>query len=159
MRVGCVLVRGVESRIDALEGRRISRTVVNLIVRVAARPCGSLLRQLQFRVVRVVVGSAEVRRRAGDIGGHGAERQVRRESDGVVGERRLHQVCAPVQQFGNEAPIVPGGNGDNLTVRVLLAQPVVVQIRPCPDLSARIGELSMALFCTMIPTSSCVFVE
>ena len=33
---------------------------------------------MQFRFVRVAVGSSEVRRRAGDIGGHRAEGQVRR---------------------------------------------------------------------------------
>ena len=46
VRVGCVLVRRVEGGVDSFEGRRIPRPVVNLIVRVASRPGGCLLRQL-----------------------------------------------------------------------------------------------------------------
>ena len=109
--------------------------------------------------MRIAVDSAEVRRGTGDVGGHRAEDEVRRESHCVVGERHLHQVGSAVEQVDEKAAIVSCGRRDDLTVRVLLAQPVVVQIRPCPDLSARVGELSMVLFCTIIPTSSCVFVE
>ena len=44
--------------------------------------------QLQFGVVRVAVGSAEVRRRTGDVGDHKPQRLVCYEPHGVNGERQ-----------------------------------------------------------------------
>ena len=44
-----------------------------------------------------VIGTPEVRRRAGDVGGHGAERQIGGKSDCIVGVRRLPKVASVAQ--------------------------------------------------------------
>ena len=74
-----------------MEGGRVACAVVSVVVRIAAAPVGTLLSELEFRVVGVV-RRAVVGGDCRDVGGDRADSQVQREAHRVLQENRASDV-------------------------------------------------------------------
>ncbi len=118
MRKSRVLVIRIVPVCNAPKGSRVSGAVIGVVVGVAPASRGTLLRQLEFRVVRVV-RRAVVGGDCRDARGDRAYCQVEGESHRVLRKRRASYVLSVIAHRGEETPVVAGRRDRDLPVHVL----------------------------------------